>query len=209
MTDASDTVTTHVQRIYTFLLGSVTERLSMLSQSSLTKERRKQDRVLRSIESGLKVTAAPIVLGSQVDIVKRVHVDPDNLASRKHVGHHVNQSTQATGKGLQVFLGNRVVEAFLDDVAVEHVEVVPRATADRDVVGFCDVAQERVPDVGHPGLVVVRTAGEALFKVSQGRRIGSIGKACKHRVASVELLICCPCYNLALTVLMEADDGKI
>ena len=142
----------------------------------MTEERGEQDRVLRSIEWGLEVAAAPVVLGAEIDVVQGVHVDPHDLTSREHVAHHVNQTAKATRKGLQVFFGDRVVEALLNNVAVEHVEVVPCATAEGDVIGFGDIGEKRVPEIGHSGLVIVRSTGEALFEVSKGSGVGGIGE---------------------------------
>ena len=143
----------------------------------MTEERGEQDRVLRSIEWRLEVTATPVVLGAEVDVVQGVHVDPDDFASREHVAHHVNQTAKATRKGLQVFFGDRVVEALLDNVSVKHVQVVPCTTAEGNIVGLGNIGEERVPEVGHSGLIVVRSAGEALFAVPDGSRVGGVGKA--------------------------------
>jgi hypothetical protein len=155
----------------------MSQSLRVLSQPSLTEKWGEEDRILRSIEGRLEVTSSPVVFGAQVDIVQGVHVDPYDLASREHVSHKVNQSAETSGKRLQVRLGDGAVETFFNDVTIEHIEVVPRATTDGDVVGLGNVGEQGVPKVGDPGLIVERTAGEAVLEVAKGCGVGGVREA--------------------------------
>jgi hypothetical protein len=129
----------------------------------LTEERGEEHRIHTSVERRLEVPSTPVVFGAQVDVVKRVHVDPHHLAPREHLAHHPYQAFQPPREGLEVLLRDRVVETFLDNVPVEHVQVIPGSPAEGDVVRFGDIGEERVPQVGDSGFVIVWTAGEAFF----------------------------------------------
>jgi hypothetical protein len=111
----------------------------------LTEERGEEYRIHTSVEWRLEVPSTPVMFRAQIHVVKRVHVDPHHLAPGEHLPHQPDQAFQPPREGLEVLLRDRVVETFLDNVPVEHIQVIPSSPAEGDVVRFGDIGEERVP----------------------------------------------------------------